>query len=235
MSERRRSSEVSPPLSEASRMTSPGLRKSRLWRMPGRLRIAARSSIESCRRRKIESRVSLRLTTTATAESSGGRAAAAAPPSWPVGPAVIAPAAATAAGGGPAGASAGSVSQASDASARPVTRPSASSPHATGRARGASGGAIGSSSIACCTASNPRSQNALRLRSRSGPVNPRSHQEFPRLARPRPCLSAQAARPKPARRHGVDLRSCRTAPKLAGPAAGRSGQGRFECRVRPSS
>ena len=47
-----------------SLIASPGLRKSRLCRMPGKLRIAARSAGSSARRRKIPSSVSLRPTTT---------------------------------------------------------------------------------------------------------------------------------------------------------------------------
>ncbi len=50
-------------------IASPGLSMSRLWRIPGRSRIAARSDLSSASRRNIPSSVSLRPTTTSIVEA----------------------------------------------------------------------------------------------------------------------------------------------------------------------
>ncbi len=57
------------PAAWVTRMASPGFKKSRLWRMPGKLRIAARSDKFKDRRLKMESSVSLRPTTISTRDA----------------------------------------------------------------------------------------------------------------------------------------------------------------------
>jgi hypothetical protein len=52
-----------------SLIESPGFKKSKLWRMPGRLRIAARSDLLSAMRRKMPSSVSFLPTTTSMMEA----------------------------------------------------------------------------------------------------------------------------------------------------------------------
>ncbi len=64
-----RVSSLMSPSVWVSLIESPGFRKSKLWRMPGRLRIAARSDLLSAMRRKMASSVSFLPTTTSMMEA----------------------------------------------------------------------------------------------------------------------------------------------------------------------